>query len=117
MKEALSERSVGLVVCRGTHSFILSSVITCGIGDGGSGGLGSPDSEIWRPISPKVALVLVRDLNGRKPPIGEITRGKVRGVNEFAERNSRMLAAHSEKLLRSVVVYKQEAGLVDEEAS
>lgn len=85
------------------NSFILSSMIAYRIGNGGRNGLSNPAMEIWLPISPKVAMVLLRDPSGRVPLSVDISREKVREINIFAARNSRQIASHSKELIQSLI--------------
>lgn len=84
-------------------SYILSSLMVYRIGNGGSNGLANPNAEMWMPISPKVALVLLRDPNNAIPPVVPATTGHIRSINEFAVRNSREVASHSLELLTSLL--------------
>ncbi|MDH5452846.1 MAG: DUF4238 domain-containing protein [Paracoccaceae bacterium] len=101
--DALKDFHVRWAISESKHSFVLSSLIAYRIGNGGSNGLVNPMMEIWMPISPKVALVLLRDPDGRVPNRIAIDRDKIRQVNEYAYRNCNQLGAHSEELLSSIV--------------
>ena len=83
-------------------SFVLSELIAYRIGNGEPNGLKFPNAEIWMPISPKIALVLVRDPH-RRIPLRSIENPKhVREINEYAIANSNRIASHSERLLLSL---------------
>ena len=99
----LREFQVRWATSEGRHSFVLSSLIAYRIGNGGPNGVSNPNMEIWIPVSPKIAMVLVRDEEGRIPSRNSLDRDKVREVNEYAMRKSRQLASHSEALLVSLV--------------
>jgi hypothetical protein len=103
IKDALEEFHVRWAVSDSKHSFILSSLIAYRIGNGGPNGLANPMMEIWMPISPKIALVLLRDAAGKVPNRIAIDGRKIREINEYACRNSGALGSHSSKLLSSLV--------------
>lgn len=103
VEEALKDFDVRFAVSRGKHSFILASQCAYRIGNGGHNGLNNPKMEIWMPISPKRALVLVRDKAKKIPMIVDEPRDHVRSVNEFAVRNAKQIASHSDTLLRSLL--------------
>ena len=90
-------------VIHGKASFILSSQIAYRIGNGGSNGIKNPKMEIWLPISPKHALVLLRDPNNQVPLVVNEIDAHVRLVNEYAVENSSSIASHSERLLLSLL--------------
>ncbi|MEC7764141.1 MAG: DUF4238 domain-containing protein [Pseudomonadota bacterium] len=98
----LKEFSLRWSIAPERHSYILSSLIAYRIGNGGSNGLGSPSMEMWMPISPKIAAVLVRDPENKIPLAVRDQRDHVREINEFAARKSRQIASDSEKLLTSL---------------
>lgn len=100
---AFEKLSVRWVTSDNKHSFILSSKMTYWIGNGGANGLVNPLLEIWMPISPKVAIVLVRDVNRVIPYQNLDTRDHIRQVNEYAMRSSNQIASHSKELLASLV--------------
>lgn len=102
IEEALEEFSVRWAVSETHHSFILSSMIAYRIGNGGPNGLSNPNMEIWMPIAPKIALVLLRDPNNKIPLKSSETSIHIRKVNEYAVRNSQQIASHSNKLLESL---------------
>jgi len=87
----------------GRHSYILSGVMAYRIGNGGQNGLINPKTEIWFPVSPKIAAVFLRDPNDAIPLVVEEPRDHVRQVNEFAIRKSSAVASHSESLLTSLL--------------
>ena len=99
----LDELEVRFVQSNSRSSFILSSLGAYRIGNGGHNGLSNPNMEIWMPISPKRALVLLRDTEQRIPMVLEDDRDHIRHVNEFAVRNSRQVASHSKRLLQSLL--------------
>lgn len=102
VEDLLREYEVRWAVIKGEHSFLLSSLMAYRIGNGGSNGLINPKAEIWFPVSPKIAVVLVRDPEGKIPPVVEEFRENVRKINEYAAKNSNSVASHSKKLLRSL---------------
>lgn len=86
-------------IIEGAHSFILSSQIAYQIGESG---IWNPKCEIWMPISPKVAIILLRDPRQKIALIVRESRNHVREINEFAVRESYCVASHSNKLLNSL---------------
>ncbi|MGX9855794.1 DUF4238 domain-containing protein [Limimaricola variabilis] len=102
VNDALRGLSVHWTKITTHHSYILSSLTTYRIGNGGSNGLSNPDAEIWMPVSPKHALVLARNIEGRLPPIVVDPPHHVRQVNEHAARHSNEIASHSRKLIESL---------------
>lgn len=100
--KAMNEFDLKFVVCPANHSFVLSSKMALFLGNGGPNGLRNPMSEIWVPISPKYALVFLKDPNGKLQRINHIDRQMVRKINEYAVSQSFEVASHSEKLLRSL---------------
>ena len=101
--DTLQEFDVRYSICKGRHSFILSGLGAYRIGNGGPNGLSNPNMEIWLPISPKRALVLVRDPGKHIPLIVPENRNHIREVNEFAVARSNQIASHSVRLLNSLV--------------
>lgn len=101
--EALSGFQVRWARSNGKHSFVLSSLMAYRIGNGGSNGLVNPDAEIWFPISPKIALVLVRDRENKIPLLCEEPSDHMREVNLFALENSSQIGSHSKTLLWSLL--------------
>jgi len=63
----------------------------------------APKMEMWMPISPKVAIVLVRDKEQKIPLRVVDCPDHIRKVNEYAMRKSIYIASHSEKLLKSLI--------------
>lgn len=102
----LQKFSVRWAVSRGRHSFLLSSGIVLRTGNGGNNGISNPNAELWFPISPKRAMVLLRDPEGRIPFENEVSQAKVREFNEFAARTSNQIASHSKELLESITGMK-----------
>jgi hypothetical protein len=105
VSDAMAEFVPRWAVIEGKQSFILSSMIAYRIGNGGHNGLANPNMEIWMPIAPKYAIVLLQDPEGKIPHRVDEPRDHVRQVNEFAVRSSRYVASHSSKLLRSLVLH------------
>lgn len=101
-QDVLADFEVRWAISDARHSFILSDMIAYRIGNGGSNGLSNPDAEIWMPISPKLALVFMRDPEKKVPPKVVESQGHVRAVNEYAVANSDRIASHSERLLKSL---------------
>ncbi len=103
VSEAMKDLVVRWAVIEGKQSFVLSSLVAYRIGNGGPNGLSNPSVEIWMPIAPKYAVVLVRDPNNKIPLRVTEDRDHVRRVNEYAIRNSAFVASHSDRLLKSLV--------------
>jgi len=103
VKDALSEYVPRWAISETKHSYILSSKMVYRIGNGGPNGLVNPNMEMWMPISPKIALVLLRDPQERVPNVVAFTSEHIRRVNEYAARNSFEIASHSETLLKSLI--------------
>lgn len=101
--ESLKNLDVRFAICEGKHSFILPSSGGYRVGNGGPNGLVNPNMEIWLPISPKRALVLLQDPKGRIPILVRENRDHIRKVNLFGVENSGQVASHSEKLLKSLL--------------
>ena len=99
---ALTGLLVKWVTCDSKHSFILTSMIVYRIGNGGVNGLSYPNFEIWMPLTPKVALVLLRDEQNHIPFKITDSRDHIREVNLFAAANSRQIASHSKELIESI---------------
>ena len=93
------------VTALGRQSFILSSKIAYRIGNGGPNGFSNPNMEIWMPISPNFALVLLRDPGKIYPLRYSASRDLVREVNEYGVRNSSYVASHSSRLLSSLIFH------------
>ncbi|MEE9347028.1 MAG: DUF4238 domain-containing protein [Robiginitomaculum sp.] len=103
VNEALSQLVPRWAISETKHSFILASRMVYRIGNGGPNGLSNPKMEMWMPITPKIALVLVRDPGNRIPHRVVDTPDHIRRINEYAVRNSFEVASHSEALLKSLV--------------
>ena len=103
---ALSDFVVRWAVSSGKHTFILQGSVIHRIGNGVSNGLSSPSCEWWMPISPKRALILLRDPENRVPLVYRISRDHMRKINESAALNRRNLASPSRKLLESLTQRK-----------
>jgi hypothetical protein len=103
VEEMLREFDIRWGRSTGRHSFVLSSQIAYRIGNGGSNGISNSKMEIWMPISPKFALVMLREPDGKIPLIAGVPRDHMREINEYAARNSDSLASHSQRLLSSLV--------------
>lgn len=100
---SLSDLDVRWAVSSTKHSYILASRMAYRIGNGGQNGLSNPNMEIWMPISPKTALVLLRDPKNEVPHIVGDSPDHIRKVNEYAVRNSFEVASHSKELLASLL--------------
>jgi len=85
------------------HSFILSSRMVYRIGNGGPNGLSNPNMEMWMPISPKIALVILRDPHKKVPYKYIASSSHIRQINEYAMRNSFEIGSHSKALLKSLI--------------
>jgi hypothetical protein len=99
---ALKDFSVRWAVINEKHSFILSSLMVYRIGNGGPNGLSNPNMEMWMPVSPKIALVLVRDPQNKIPLVVREGGSHIRQINEYAATNSQQIASHSQKLIESL---------------
>lgn len=106
VEKTLSEFTIKWAVINSKHSFILSSMMAYRVGNSGSNGLSNPNVEIWMPISPKIAAVLVRDRYNKLPDVYICPRDQIRNFNEYAIENSFEIASHSEQLLRSLLSCK-----------
>lgn len=95
--------SAKIVRCSGKHSFVISDFPVYRIGNGGANGLRNINSEMWLPISPKVALVLLNESVSAVPDFNDLGRDRVRGINVFAVRNSSKVASHSRQLISSLL--------------
>lgn len=99
----LDALSAKIVRCSGRHSFIISDFPVYRIGNGGANGLRNINSEMWLPISPKVALVLLNESVSAVPDFNVLDRDRVREINVFAVRNSAGVASHSRQLISSLL--------------
>jgi Protein of unknown function (DUF4238) len=111
METTLEDFSVRWAFCESKHSFLLTSMMVYRVGNGGSNGLSNPNVEIWMPLSPKIALVLLRDKHNKIPLKIDETRNHIRAVNEFAANNSRQIASHSKELIESITGKKARTSL------
>lgn len=107
--EMIKEFSVRWAICERGAAFILPSIMSFRIGNGGPTTLSNPRVEIWMPISRELAMVLVRDKFGKVPTASLIHRTKVREVNEHAMSMSTSIASHSQLLLESLTGRRAEA--------
>jgi len=103
VNEALSHLVPRWAISKTKHSYILASRMVYRIGNGGPNGLSNPKMEMWMPITPKIALVLVRDPENTIPYRNIDTPSHIRKVNEYALKNSFEVASHSHSLLKSLV--------------
>lgn len=103
VNEALSQLVPRWAVSKTKHSYILASRMVYRIGNGGPNGLINPNMEMWMPIAPKIALVLVRDPENKIPQRVVESPRQIRRVNEYAIRNSFEVASNSERLLKSLI--------------
>lgn len=99
----LKEFSFRWAFIEGRHSFVLSSQMVYRIGNGGPNGLSNPKAEVWMPLSPKVAAVMLRDQQAKIPHLVSEDRDHVRQINEYAVRSSQQIASGSQKLLQSLI--------------
>lgn len=106
VEKTLNEFTIRWAIINSKHSFILSSMMAYRIGNGGPNGLSNPSAEIWMPISPTIAAVLVRDPQNKLPNIYICPCDQIRKFNEYAIKNSFEVASHSEQLLRSLLSCK-----------
>ncbi|WP_170347257.1 DUF4238 domain-containing protein [Ruegeria atlantica] len=102
VEAALEDFSVRWAVSLTHNSFILSSMIAYRIGNGGANGLVNPNMEIWMPVHPKRALVLLRDPKNEIPLVTREHRDHIREINQFAAAKSQSIASHSRKLIESL---------------
>lgn len=105
--DAMKDFVVRWAVSDGKSSFILQSSVVCRIGNGGPNGLSNPNCEWWMPISPKRAIILVRDLTHRLPLVYKIPRDHMREINESSVHNRREIASPSRELLLSLIRRKR----------
>ena len=103
INDVLSEFVPRWAISQTKHSYILASRMVYRIGNGASNGLINPNMEMWMPISPKIALVLLRDPDYKIPHVVIDTPAHIRRVNEYAVKNSFEVASHSEALLKSLL--------------
>lgn len=99
----MREFSIRWAVSAGKHSFLLGDLIVYRVGNGGMNGFDNPQPELWFPISPKRALVLVRDDAGRVPPIVDVGRDWMREFNEFVVSESDRIASSEKSLISSLL--------------
>jgi hypothetical protein len=99
----LKEYQFRWVSITGKPSFILSSMMVYRLGNGGMNGLANPLTEVWMPLSPKIAAVLLRDPENKIPPIIDPAPKLVRDLNVYSAKNSTMVASHSNTLLSSII--------------
>ena len=111
VEAALKSLSVRWATCDSRHSFILTSMMVYRTGNGGANGIANPNFEIWMPLSPKVALVLLRDDQNLIPIKNTDGRDHIREVNLFAAANSRQIASHSKELIESIIGRKARTDL------
>lgn len=102
VEESLERLQARWVIADRRCSFVLSSRMVYRVGNGGPNGLSNPKAEIWFPISPHRAIVLLRDDTEKVPQLNVISQKKMREINEYAVRNSWALGASSERLLYSL---------------
>jgi Protein of unknown function (DUF4238) len=100
--DAIKDFVVRWGVSDGNHSFVLQSSVVHRIGNGGLNGLSNPICEWWMPISPKRAIILVRDPQNKLPLVYRIPRDHMREINESSVQSRRELASSSRKLLVSL---------------
>lgn len=103
LEAELDTLNVRWAVSEGSHSFILCSNLVYRIGNGGPNGLSNPDFEMWLPISPKKALVLMRVRSRDVPLVVKIDRDHMRKINLYGVDESHCIASHDQKLLQSLI--------------
>ena len=101
-EKVLQEFDIRWAQTSGKHTFILSSRMVYRVGNGGSGGLNDARAQLWVPLMPTLALVMLRDPANRYPYTNYIGRDLVRSMNEYAARNSVQIASSSERQLKSL---------------
>ncbi len=103
IKNALADFKVRWSVSETKHSYIISSIMVYRIGNGGPNGIVNPNMEFWMPITPKIALILVRDPLNIIPLRSVDTPDHIRQVNVYAIQNSFEVGSHSKDLLNSLL--------------
>lgn len=107
--EALNDYSVRWVVPEGNASFVLGSKsVYRAHGKSGSGHLNDPLTELYWPVSPKLALVLIRLPYRDFPLVTILPQQKVRSWNEAICKESVAIASHSKRLLVSLLAGRLE---------
>ena len=101
--KSLEDYSMCWAVPRGNSSFLLGSRNVYRAGNKSSGHLDDPNTELFWPVSPKLALVLVRLPTSDFPRIGLLDQAIVRGWNEEIRNSSQSVASHSSQLLKSLL--------------
>ena len=102
--EALHDYSVRWAVPGGKASFVLGSkAVYRAHGAGGTGHLADPLTELYWPVGPKLALVLLRLPHDNFPMVTELTQIRVRRWNEAICKESIAVGSHSRKLLASLL--------------
>lgn len=99
----LNEFSLRWAVPVAGSSFIVTSKMVYRIGNGSHNGYVNPRVECWMPLSPKRALVMLRDPEGKVPLICTMKESFVRDVNEYATDTSSVVASHSKLLIASLI--------------
>ena len=101
---ALREYVVRWAVPEGKSSFILGSKsVYRAHGGGGSGHLDDPKTQLYWPISPKLALVLLRAPSTQFPMVSSLPTHQVRAWNQNICKTSYSCGSHSQALLRSLL--------------
>lgn len=102
IEKALEGFQARWAISKTHHSFVLSSMIAHRIGNGEPNGLKNPKMEMWMPITPKRALVLLKDPENKIPLVAVESPEHIREINEFAARHCRSIGSHSQKLIESI---------------
>lgn len=101
--DALRDYSVRWAIPEGSSAFVLGSkFVYRAHGKGGSGHLEDPLTELYWPVSPKLALVLLRLPNKDFPMVTRLSQQRVRLWNEAICRDSIAVASHSKRLISSL---------------
>lgn len=102
-KPYLEDLCVKIARSSGKHSFIISDLPVFRLGNGGRNGLLNDKVEIWLPIAPKVAIVMLRKEFSMIPNFHEIRRDKMRQLNDYVVRNASGIASHSGVLVEALL--------------
>lgn len=101
--DAIQGYSIRWAVSDGEDSFILTSRMVHINGMGGVRGISNPKAEIWMSLTPKIALVLVKDPKNEIPLKVPVNGNFIRDFNEFSMADSDEIASHSQELLESLI--------------
>lgn len=108
--EALGNYSVRWAIPEKRASFILGSKNVYRAYNGGSGHLEDPRTELFWPLSPKLALVMLQIPDRSFPMVVPARTEMVREWNLSICAGSSAIGSHSEKLMRSLLGSKLDGG-------